>query len=153
MIIKIHQVFRDLKNYRDLKKIIKKESAESPTWSKLNLRVDRLGRIYTVINLPPEVTLSKDLPKEYWPAYAIEESRPINEYLTTLNLQEILIPEYKEIKGSEAYLLIYYPYFIALSWWWIFSRIMFWVLVWFIEAKYSIFSIAWEKISQFLTIG
>ena len=48
---------------------------DSPLWVKNNLRVDWIGRIYTVVNLPPEVTMSPDLPRELWPAYLIDQSK------------------------------------------------------------------------------
>ena len=55
---KIFGVIKDIKNYIFLRKIIKNEMMDSPLWVKNNLRVDWIGRIYTVINLPPEVTIS-----------------------------------------------------------------------------------------------
>lgn len=128
-IFKIFGVIRDIKNYIFLRKIIKKEMMDSPLWVKNNLRVDWIGRVYTVINLPPEVTMSPDLPKELWPAYLIDQSKGLNEYLTSLNLHEIIIPEYKEIPGSDSYLLVYYPYFRDLTKWWISTRLIFWTSV------------------------
>jgi hypothetical protein len=107
----------------------------SPLWSKNNLRVDWIGRIYTVVNLPPEVTMSPDLPRELWPAYLVDQSKGLNEYLTSLNLHEIIIPEYKEIPESTSYLLIYYPYFRNLTKWWIISRTIFWTSAIIIESK------------------
>jgi hypothetical protein len=105
-IFKIFGVINDIKNYLYLRKITKKEMMDSPLWVKNNLRVDWIGRIYTVVNLPPEVTMSPDLPKELWPAYLIDQSKGLNEYLTSLNLHEIIIPEYKEIPDSTSYLLV-----------------------------------------------
>jgi hypothetical protein len=126
---KIFGVIKDIKNYIFLRKIIKNEMMDSPLWFKNNLRVDWIGRIYTVINLPPEVTMAPDLPKELWPAYLIDQSKGLNEYLTSLNLHEIIIPEYKEIPDSTSYLLVYYPYFRSLTKWWIYTRIIFWTSV------------------------
>jgi len=128
-IFKIFGVIRDIKNYIFLRKITKKEMMDSPLWVKNNLRVDWIGRIYTVINLPPEVTMSPDLPKELWPAYLIDQSKGLNEYLTSLNLHEIIIPEYKEIPGTDSYLLVYYPYFRDLTKWWVSTRLIFWTSV------------------------
>lgn len=145
-IFKIFGVIRDIKNYLYLRRTVKRESMNSPIWSKNNLRVDWIGRIYTVINLPPEVTMSPDLPKELWPAYLIEQSKGINEYLTSLNLHEIIIPEYKEIPDSTSYLLVYYPYLRDLTWWWVFSRAIFWTLAFYIERKNHWFSEAYQWI-------
>jgi hypothetical protein len=132
---KIFGVIRDIRNYFFLRKIIKREMINSPLWSKNNLRVDWIGRIYTVVNLPPEVTMSPDLPRELWPAYLVDQSKGLNEYLTSLNLHEIIIPEYKEIPESTSYLLIYYPYFRNLTKWWIISRTIFWTSAIMIESK------------------
>jgi len=132
---KIFGVIRDVRNYFFLRKIIKREMINSPLWSKNNLRVDWIGRIYTVVNLPPEVTMSPDLPRELWPAYLVDQSKGLNEYLTSLNLHEIIIPEYKEIPESTSYLLIYYPYFRNLTKWWIISRTIFWTSAIIIESK------------------
>jgi hypothetical protein len=132
---KIFGVIRDIRNYFFLRGIIKREMINSPLWSKNNLRVDWIGRIYTVVNLPPEVTMSPDLPRELWPAYLVDQSKGLNEYLTSLNLHEIIIPEYKEIPESTSYLLIYYPYFRNLTRWWIISRTIFWTSAIIIESK------------------
>jgi hypothetical protein len=132
---KIFGVIRDIRNYFFLRKIIKREMINSPLWTKNNLRVDWIGRIYTVVNLPPEVTMSPDLPRELWPAYLVDQSKGLNEYLTSLNLHEIIIPEYKEIPESTSYLLIYYPYFRNLTKWWIISRTIFWTSAIIIESK------------------
>jgi hypothetical protein len=132
---KIFGVIRDIRNYFFLRKIIKREVINSPLWSKNNLRVDWIGRIYTVVNLPPEVTMSPDLPRELWPAYLVDQSKGLNEYLTSLNLHEIIIPEYKEIPESTSYLLIYYPYFRNLTKWWVISRTIFWTSAIIIESK------------------
>ena len=132
---KIFGVIRDIRNYFFLRKIIKREVINSPLWSKNNLRVDWIGRIYTVVNLPPEVTMSPDLPRELWPAYLVDQSKGLNEYLTSLNLHEIIRPEYKEIPESTSYLLIYYPYFRNLTKWWVISRTIFWTSAIIIESK------------------
>ena len=138
--IKIHKVLIDIRNYFTLRKIAKKESKTSPIWAKQGLRMDWIGRIYTVYNLPPEVTLSPDVPKAAWIAYVIDQAKPLNEYLTSLNLQEILVPDYREIPGTESYLLLYKPYFQELSWSWIFTRGLFWTGIFIAEHKYNLFT-------------
>lgn len=148
--IKIHLIIRDLKNYYDLRKIIKKEAQNSPVWSKNNLRYDWIGRIYTVVNLPPEVTKSPDLPKEAWVGYALEDSKPINEYLTSLNLQEIIVPEYTQIPDTESVLIVYRPYFRELGWSWVLTRSGFWLTIFFLEHRWSLFSNVWSWIDGYL---
>ena len=99
------RVIIDIGNYFFVRRTIK-NNMNSIEWNKFKLRVDWIGRIYTVINLPPEVVHSPDAPEEIRPAYILEESRPLNEYLTKLNLQEILIPEIQAIPESISYLLL-----------------------------------------------
>jgi hypothetical protein len=65
---RIFKVLKEIRLYREYLKVIKKESLDSPEWSKLRLRRDWFGRIYTVFNLPPEVTKSPDFPKYARPA-------------------------------------------------------------------------------------
>lgn len=144
--IRIFGVIRDIRNYLFLRRVTKRELMNSPIWAKNNLRVDWIGRIYTVMNLPPEVTMAPDLPKELWPAYLIEQSKGLNEYLTSLNLHEIIIPEYKEIPGSNSYLLIYYPYLRDLTVWWVSSRTIFWTTFIIIESKTQWISQSWSWI-------
>jgi hypothetical protein len=107
--IRIIKVIKEIFLYREYLSILKKEEKNSPTWSKLKLRRDWFGRVYTVINLPPEVTESRDFPKESRPAFAFEMAKPINNYLTELNLQELIVPGMNPIKGTEdgSYLVIY----------------------------------------------
>ena len=119
-------VLKDLKLYSDFISITKKESIDSPEWNKLKLRRDWFGRIYTVVNLPPEVTQSRDFPVEARPAWVFEEIRPINEYLTRLNLQEIIAPLLRPLSeaNGDSFLVIYYFVFREFSWIWIFRFLL-----------------------------
>jgi hypothetical protein len=107
------------------------------------LRYDWIGRVYTVVNLPPEVTMSRDFPVDARPAYVFEEIKPVNEYLTKLNLQEILTPVLKPIPetNGDSYLVIYYYFFRQISW--------IWVIRFFLEIICSVLIYAnWEYISS-----
>jgi len=142
---KIWSVLKDLKLYSDYLTIIKKESLSSPKWSKLKLRKDWFGRIYTVVNLPPEVIQSRDFPYEARPAYVFEEIRPINEYLTRLNLHEIIAPFLQPIKetGGDSYLVIYYFVYRELSWIWLIRFCLEMVAVGYVIKN-------WEEIIQLI---
>ena len=124
--LRLLSVLKDLKLYSDFISITKKESIDSPEWNKLKLRRDWFGRIYTVVNLPPEVTQSRDFPIEARPAWVFEEIRPINEYLTRLNLQEIIAPLLRPLSEAygDSFLVIYYFVFREFSWIWIFRFIL-----------------------------
>lgn len=115
-------VLREIKIYLDYRAIIRKEKLNSPIWMKMRLRYDWIGRLYTVVNLPPEVTMSRDFPADARPAFVFEEIKGVNDYLTTLNLQEIITPTLKPIEetNGDSFLVIYYFFFRHISWFWIF---------------------------------
>jgi hypothetical protein len=106
--------------------VIKKEYSESPIWTRKGMRIDWFGRIYTVVNLPPEVIFSADLPKEARPSFVMNEIKPINDYLKTINVEEIITLWIEPIKGTneESYLVVYQYVFRELSWMWIFRFIL-----------------------------
>ena len=90
------------------------------------MRIDWFGRIYTVVNLPPEVLFSADLPKEARPSFVMNEIKPINEYFKTINIEELITLWIEPVKGTneESYLVVYQYVFRELSWIWIFRFIL-----------------------------
>ena len=133
------RVITDIRNYFFIRKTIKKNE-KSIEWERFKLRVDWIGRIYTVVNLPPEVIYSPDSPEEIRPAYILEESRPLNEYLTRLNLQEVIMPKISPIPESVSYLIVYSPYFQRLSLRWIIYRIILILLLIWLQYKFGFIS-------------
>jgi hypothetical protein len=139
------RVITDIRNYFFIKRTIKKNKG-SIEWEKFKLRVDWVGRIYTVINLPPEVIYSPDSPEEIRPAYILEESRPLNEYLTKLNLQEVIIPKISPIPDSVSYLIVYSPYFQRFSIRWIIYRLILILIMIWLQYKFGFLSWIMEGI-------
>jgi len=125
-ILKFFKVYKDIKLYRDYLKIIKEELGKSPIWTRKGMRIDWFGRIYTVVNLPPEVLFSADLPKEARPSFVMNEIKPINQYLKAINIEELITLWIEPIKGTdeESYLVVYQYVFRELSWIWIFRFIL-----------------------------
>jgi hypothetical protein len=119
--LKLIKVIKEIILYREYSKIIKKESKNAQLWSRRKLRLDFFNRIYTVINLPPEVLYATDLPKESRPSFVISETKDINDYLKALNLEELLTMWIEPVKGTdeESYLVVYQFLFRYLSWLWI----------------------------------
>lgn len=149
------KVITDIRNYLFVRKVVKKNQG-TIEWEKFKLRVDWFGRIYTVINLPPEVLYSPDAPSEIRPAYVLEESRPINEYLTKLGLQEVIVPKINPIEGSVSWLIIYTPFFQQLSLWWVFSRLIFILIFIWSQMRFEWMQWIWDKIIiayEFLKVG
>jgi hypothetical protein len=140
---KLPRVLKEISLYREYTKQIRAEELNSPLWSRRNLRRDYLNRMYTVINLPPEVLMSNDLPKEARPSFVLNEIKPINDYLKSLNLEELLTVWIEPVKGTneESYLVVYQFVFREISWLWIFRFIFEISLISFIIYK-------WEWISN-----
>lgn len=142
---RIFKVLKEIRLYREYLKVTKKESLDSPEWSKLRLRRDWFGRIYTVFNLPPEVTKSPDFPKYARPAFVFDQIKPINEYLTKLSFQELIAPLMNPVEGTdeESFLVVYSFVFRQIS------------ILWMVRLAVEIALIAWvanhwDWISSFL---
>ena len=133
------RVITDIRNYFFVRRTIK-NNMNSIEWNKFKLRADWIGRIYTVVNLPPEVIYSPDTPEEIRPAYVIEESKPLNEYLTRLGLSEVILPEITPIPKSISYLITYTPAFQRLSLRWIFYRICLILVISYLQYKFGFLS-------------
>ncbi|NDE10258.1 MAG: hypothetical protein EBZ95_06805 [Chitinophagia bacterium] len=125
-ILNFFNVYRDIKVYRDYLNVIKKEYENSPIWVRKGMRIDWFGRIYTVVNLPPEVILSSDLPKEARPSFVMSEIKPINDYFKKINIEELITLWLVPVKDTneESYLVVYQYVFRELSWIWIFRFIL-----------------------------
>jgi hypothetical protein len=141
------KIIKDISNYRFILKTIKKCKGTTE-WDNLKLRADWIGRIYTVVNLPPEVIHSPDAPQEIRPAYVLEESRPVNEYLTKLNLQEIILPAIEPVPETLSYLIVYTPYFQKLSIKWLFYRILWILLILWLQHKFGVLGMIKEILVQ-----
>ena len=139
-IFRILKIIRELRVYSQYRSTVKDESMNSPFWTRLRLRHDWLGRIYTVVNLPPEVTQSRDFPVDARPAYVFEEIKSVNDYLTKLNLQEIITPVLKPLPEThgDSYLVIYYFFFRHLSWLWILRFLLEVTAITFVFLKFEL---------------
>jgi hypothetical protein len=118
---RIFKVIKEIRLYREYTKIIRNEELNSPKWSRANLRRDWIYRIYTVINLPPQVTMSSDFPEESKPSFVMSELKPINEYLKYLNLEELLTMGINPIENTSnnSWLVVYQFVFRQITWLWI----------------------------------
>jgi hypothetical protein len=118
---RIFKVIKEISLYKEYVRTIRAEEGLSPIWRAKNLRIDKINRIYTVINLPLEVLLATDLPKESRPSFVINEVKPINTYLQSLNLEELITMGIEPVAGTneEAYLVVYQFLFRHISVLWI----------------------------------
>lgn len=117
--MKLFRIIKEINNYFFIKRTIRKNQ-ETEEWKKHNLKVGYFNVIYTVINLPPDVFESEE---QYYQMYVIEQLKPINEYLASLNLQEVITLSMDNkcdpANGIYAFGIKYTPLFRDFSWWWI----------------------------------
>ena len=109
---------REIGNYFYLRKILKRE-ASSEQWIRFNLRSNWFGRIYTVLSLRDQDMGEEEMVRNW---KAMEMMRPINDYLTSLDLQEIIFPSIEPIPDSRSYLVVYTPLFKETTITWLVSR-------------------------------
>lgn len=112
-------LWREISIWREVKKVT---NQNADLLKENNLRVDWVGRIYTVFNLPLEV-LETPNTREPWLSAQL---KAIDDVLIQLNLSDLVYPEFSQIENSDSYLLILYPETEYLTW----SRIFFNTILW-----------------------
>jgi len=136
--MRILRIIREIQNYFYQLSVIRKHK-KTPDWIKYKLRTDWFGTIGVVINLPPDVFQGEEI---YYQVYLIEQMKPINRYLETLNLHEILYPQTYNLvdpsQGVYAFLIKYKPLLRDFTWWWILTRTLGIAAVWWIESHYGV---------------
>jgi hypothetical protein len=101
--------FKEVRIWRMVKRIaLKNENLIEEN----NLRVDWVGRLYTVVNLPDEIIQNPYLEE----TYVIQQLREYDKILITLGLADVVYPEFSKIEGEAAYLLVLYPESDYLNW-------------------------------------
>jgi len=71
-----------------------------------DLRVDWIGRVYGVVNIPDEVLGAAE---EIQQAFVLKQLGQFGGILNELKLSNVVYPQMQEIKGSGAYLVIFWP--------------------------------------------
>ena len=77
-----------------------------------DLRVDWLGRIYGVINMPEEVVTAAPQVQQ---AYVLQQINKWGPLTTEMGLSDIIYPEISRIPGTAAYLVVMWPQYDALG--------------------------------------
>jgi len=70
------------------------------------IRVDWIGRMYTVVELGPEVIGQPEVVEQ---SYVFQKLNPINQILVKYGLSDLSYPEISKIPGTEQYLVVLYP--------------------------------------------
>lgn len=92
------EMFFNIRYYRAIKSI-------QPVLEEANLRVDWIGRIYTVINLKEEFVNQPELIQQSW---VFQQLGPISELLMKYGLSNDAFPEISRINPT-SYLVVLYP--------------------------------------------
>lgn len=108
--IRIWWIFR--RTAIDRTKMLNKEHA---------LRVDWIGRIYGVINLPEEVQTAAG---EIQQAYVLQQVTKYGDVMLKIGLADIVYPEIEKVPGSSSYLIVLWPVFEDFNLWKILGNII-----------------------------
>lgn len=73
-----------------------------------DLRVDWIGRVYTVVNLPEEVAGAAP---QVHQAYVLQQITKYGNLMMKIGLADVVYPEIEQIKNSASYLVILWPVF------------------------------------------
>lgn len=79
-----------------------------------SMRVDWLGRIYGVVNMPEEVQNNMEVVQQGW---VIGQLRPMNEVLFKIGLADYSYPSISKIPESASFLVVMWPELDALELW------------------------------------
>ena len=109
--IRIWWIFRSAaRNKENLEKI-----------NQADLRVDWLGRIYGVVNMPEEVVTAAPQVQQ---AYVLQQINKWGPLTLEMGLADIIYPEINRIPGTSAYLVVMWPQYDALGLWFILGNII-----------------------------
>tara|TARA_R110000851_G_scaffold108021_5_gene228707 strand:- start:1060 stop:1512 length:453 start_codon:yes stop_codon:yes gene_type:complete len=95
----INNLYKELKTWYKIRQVaIESEEA----LNEKGFRVDWVGRIYTVINLPEEV-VSAPISQE---GYVLMQLREHDKLFLDLGIADYVSPEFEQIKGTDSFLLV-----------------------------------------------
>jgi hypothetical protein len=95
----ILDLYKELQIWKKIKMIAKESEKEL---NEKGFRVDWVGRIYTVINLPEEV-VSAPISQE---GYVLMKLREHDKFLLDLGIADYVSPEFNPIEGTDSFLLV-----------------------------------------------
>ena len=138
----IIKLYKELKLWWQIRKVAK---SEETTLREKGFRVDWVGRIYTVINLPEEVATAP-ISQE---GYVLMKLREHDKFLLELGIADYVSPEFEKINNTDSFLLVLSPdreYFKL--WPFLKSMAKTFGLVFILRLIYLIFSHNQEKIIE-----
>ena len=102
---RIRLTWRELRNYLFIRKLIKQKQ-EDESWKKFNLRGGWVNQIYTIVSLRKE-DMGED--EVHQKMKVLQRMEPINRYIESLDISEIVRPEIVKIPSTRSWLIIYWP--------------------------------------------
>lgn len=106
-----YKLFKEIRLWYIYRKVAK---ANEEFLANNNMRVDWIGRIYTVLNMPPEVVSSPEIAQEGW---VFQQLPQMTKVLMEMGIAEASFPTMEKIEGSNSFLVILWPEFDRLSFW------------------------------------
>jgi hypothetical protein len=99
------QLISDIREWNIVRKALKETAVKQKFKNfKYELRVDRIGRVYTVINIPEELW-DFDKRNMVWP-WVLDQLRELDEMLMEVQLNDLLYPEVDKLQDAPAYLVV-----------------------------------------------
>ena len=95
----ISKLYKELKIWWQIRKVAKSEEI---ALQEKGFRVDWIGRIYTVINLPEEVATAP-ISQE---GYVLMKLREHDKFLLELCIADYVSPEFEKISNTDSFLLV-----------------------------------------------
>jgi len=130
----------DVRNYIYLRSVIRKNIGTAD-WDRFNLKVDYVGRIYTVFNpMPADKGDDADTLK----IKLGERMIPCHKYIDSIGLSEVVAVSGEQIPESSSYLVVYYPNFRYITSWRMFINAVY-ILSLFLMRHQIYSGIAWIK--------
>lgn len=99
----LKKLWNEIKVWVKVKKVAK---SNEEALNEQGFRIDWVGRIYTVINLPDEVASHNP---EVQQMYVLQELRKFDKIFLDIGIADYIVPEFMSIDNSSAYLLILSP--------------------------------------------
>lgn len=141
-------IFKLLKEINVWRKVRAIATENKELLNENGFRVDWVGRIYTVINLPEEV-VNQPFSRE---GYVLMKLREYDSLFLNMGIADAISPELVDLEDAEAYLLILSPDSDYISFWpFIVSLLKTIGLVILLRISYVLISSYWEKISSALS--
>lgn len=95
----IIKLYKELKIWWQIRKVAK---SEEKALNEKGFRVDWIGRIYTVINLPEEVATAP-ISQE---GYVLMKLREHDKFLLEMGIADYVSPEFEKINNTDSFLLV-----------------------------------------------